>query len=634
MKSLLENLSIGAKLALGFGLVLLLTLIVGGTSIYGVSTLLERADKVQVAKELNQAVFDLNKASLDYIEAGDDQAHSHVKKIGVGLYKAFQQSLSVYTGKDSVRLVNEATALINEYEKTFEELVKSRNKLTNTATIGAKTRTDILSELDALTNDLRATSDKDVIISAIDTKNKMYKTVAEITSAVVKSKPIPTSIKEKDIPDLITSIRSIETTGKAATHQTKLIELFSSYTKLLDTNEPLTNTLNAQTDSLLTLTKKMNQTLEELSETQRSKSLSDGNSVNLLVISITIIAVIIGIVFAFVIRNLIAKPMQEVTAAVETIANGDLSQQFSTQRRDELGKLYNDVGRMSVTLNELISQTVSGVMSLSATSEQLEAISKHSQTMMQSQRDETDQVATAINEMSATVAEVARNAETAATAATNTDSMVNKGHSLVSTTVDEIGNLAEDLNLTSATMEALKQRSDNVGNVLEVIKAVAEQTNLLALNAAIEAARAGEAGRGFAVVADEVRGLASRTQDSAKEIEELIIQLQNGAQESLDKIQVSREKSTQNADNARSLVTLFNDIREQMGHVQDMNQQIATASEEQSHVAEEINHSIENVRQLADQTSEGSQESVVAVNTLKTLSTELNTLSARFKTKS
>lgn len=462
----------------------------------------------------------------------------------------------------------------------------------------------------------------------------MYKTVAEITSAVVKSKPIPISIKEKDIPDLITSIRSIETTGKAAPHQTKLIELFSSYTKLLDINEPLTNTLNAQTDSLLTLTKKMNQTLEELSETQRSKSLSDGNSVNLLVISITIIAVIIGIVFAFVIRNLIAKPMQEVTAAVETIANGDLSQQFSTQRRDELGKLYNDVGRMSVTLNELISQTVSGVMSLSATSEQLEAISKHSQTMMQSQRDETDQVATAINEMSATVAEVARNAETAATAATNTDSMVNKGHSLVSTTVDEIGNLAEDLNLTSATMEALKQRSDNVGNVLEVIKAVAEQTNLLALNAAIEAARAGEAGRGFAVVADEVRGLASRTQDSAKEIEELIIQLQNGAQESLDKIQVSREKSTKNADNARSLVTLFNDIREQMGHVQDMNQQIATASEEQSHVAEEINHSIENVRQLADQTSEGSQESVVAVNTLKTLSTELNTLSARFKTKS
>ena len=634
MKSLLENLSIGAKLALGFGLVLLLTLIVGGTSIYGVSTLLERADKVQVAKELNQSVFDLNKASLSYIELGDDQAHSHVKKIGVGLYKAFQQSLSVYTGKDSVRLVNEATALINEYEKTFEELVKSRNKLTSTAAIAAKTRSDILSELDALTNDLRATSDKDVIISAIDTKNKMYKTVAEITSAVVKSKPIPTSIKEKDIPDLITSIRSIETTGKAATHQTKLIELFSSYTKLLDTNEPLTNTLNTQTDSLLTLTKKMNQTLEELSETQRSKSLSDGNSVNLLVISITIIAVIIGIVFAFVIRNLIAKPMQEVTAAVETIANGDLSQQFSTQRRDELGKLYNDVGRMSVTLNELISQTVSGVMSLSATSEQLEAISKHSQTMMQSQRDETDQVATAINEMSATVAEVARNAETAATAATNTDSMVNKGHSLVSTTVDEIGNLAEDLNLTSATMEALKQRSDNVGNMLEVIKAVAEQTNLLALNAAIEAARAGEAGRGFAVVADEVRGLASRTQDSAKEIEELIIQLQNGAQESLDKIQVSREKSTQNADNARSLVTLFNDIREQMGHVQDMNQQIATASEEQSHVAEEINHSIENVRQLADQTSEGSQESVVAVNTLKTLSTELNRLSARFKTKS
>lgn len=634
MKNPFENISIGLKLVWGFGLVLLLTLVVAIAGFVGVDTLLERAHKVQLSNQLNSIVLDLRDQRKLYLDKGSKDAYQDVVNLESTLSKQFQDSFNLYTGEGSLALVKQASSALDQYTLTFEEVHTFRQDWGNTGKTAAGIRNEIKSQADQLIDSLSNSSDTNAVTTTLRMSNELADTMLIITRSVGQGQPIPQDIINVRIPKIAAEMEQLQLTGQSQAIQLKIAGLFETYQALLALNPPLTLKLNKGSEKLVSLATTITNKLEDLKELQQVKSAEDGAQVRTLLISTTIAAIIMGLFFAWFIRRMIVTPMNDVTLALESISAGDLTQSYSTERRDELGKLYNDIGKMSLTLNKLISEVVSGVLNLSSTSEQLETITKNSQSRMQSQRDETDQVATAINEMSATVAEVARNAETAASATTKTDTIVNQGSAMVNDTATQISNLATELNNTSQTMETLKERSDNVGNVLEVIKAVAEQTNLLALNAAIEAARAGEAGRGFAVVADEVRGLASRTQDSAKEIEDLIHQLQSGAQESLEKIQTSRDLSINNAEQAKSVVTLFDNISQEMGHVQDMTQQIATAAEQQSHVSEEISSSVENVRQLADQTTEGATESAMAVSNLKALSLELKALTERFKTKS
>ncbi|PYF84689.1 methyl-accepting chemotaxis protein [Marinomonas alcarazii] len=633
MKNPFENLSIGLKLVCGFGLVLLLTLIVAIAGFLGVDMLLERAHKVQLSNQLNSIVLDLREQRKLYLSNGSEDAYHGVINIETDLSKQFKDSFNIYTGETSLAIVKEASSALDKYILAFEEVHTFRQDWGNTGKKAAGIRNEINTQADQLIDSLSGSSDINAVTTTLRMSRELSDTMLIITTSVAKGNPIPLNIINVRIPKIASEMEKLQLTGQSQAIQQKINELFKTYQGLLALNPPLTLKLDNGTQKLAELATTITDKLEDLKALQQVKSAEDGAKVRMLLIWVTIAAIFMGLFFAWFIRRMIVTPMNDVTLALESISAGNLTQSYSTERRDELGKLYNDIGKMSLTLNKLISEVVSGVLNLSSTSEQLEVITKNSQSRMQSQRDETDQVATAINEMSATVAEVARNAETAASATTATDKIVDQGSAMVNQTATQISNLAIELNNTSQTMETLKERSDNVGNVLEVIKAVAEQTNLLALNAAIEAARAGEAGRGFAVVADEVRGLASRTQDSAKEIEDLIHLLQSGAQESLDKIQTSRDLSINNAEQAKEVVALFASINMEMGHVQDMTQQIATAAEQQSHVSNEISSSVENVRQLADQTTEGAAESAMAVSNLKALSLELNALTQRFKIK-
>ncbi|WP_175404914.1 methyl-accepting chemotaxis protein [Marinomonas sp. FW-1] len=633
MKNPFENLSIGLKLVCGFGLVLLLTLIVAIAGFLGVDMLLERAHKVQLSNQLNSIVLDLREQRKLYLSNGSEDAYHGVINIETDLSKQFKDSFNIYTGETSLAIVKEASSALDKYILAFEEVHTFRQDWGNTGKKAAGIRNEINTQADQLIDSLSGSSDINAVTTTLRMSRELSDTMLIITTSVAKGNPIPLNIINVRIPKIASEMEKLQLTGQSQAIQQKINELFKTYQGLLALNPPLTLKLDNGTQKLAELATTITDKLEDLKALQQVKSAEDGAKVRMLLIWVTIAAIFMGLFFAWFIRRMIVTPMNDVTLALESISAGDLTESYSTERRDELGKLYNDIGKMSLTLNKLISEVVSGVLNLSSTSEQLEVITKNSQSRMQSQRDETDQVATAINEMSATVAEVARNAETAASATTATDKIVDQGSAMVNQTATQISNLAIELNNTSQTMETLKERSDNVGNVLEVIKAVAEQTNLLALNAAIEAARAGEAGRGFAVVADEVRGLASRTQDSAKEIEDLIHLLQSGAQESLDKIQTSRDLSINNAEQAKEVVALFASINMEMGHVQDMTQQIATAAEQQSHVSNEISSSVENVRQLADQTTEGAAESAMAVSNLKALSLELNALTQRFKIK-
>ena len=631
MKKFLENRLIGTKLGLGFGSVLILALIVGMAGISGVNTLLDRADKVRLSNELEDALVNARIAREHFMLSGSTEDKNILINRTETLGSFLTKAKTLYNGADIREIVKKTDLDLTEYKKAISTLAEARQKWDAVDNNASTIRGKIFDNYSDIIKQLNQNNDTDALILAQDISRSWYALTFAINDYVSKKENIPLKLMTTDFQAIVAATQQLAVPDELNNKKQETLSLLNQYDTLGKNNPAVNKELMTAKDNIMAIASRMAKSIDSITVLQEQRSKEDGNAISLIVTTVTAIAILMGIFFALFIRHMIVTPMKDVMTAVEKIASGDLTQQLHTDRKDELGQLYNNIGSMSTTLNTLISEVISGVLNLSSTSEQLESISKQSQKMMLSQKDETDQVATAINEMSSTVAEVARNAETAAEATTEANKIVNQGNQMVSGVVTSIGSLASDLTATSKSMEHLKTRTDNVGNVLEVIKAVAEQTNLLALNAAIEAARAGEAGRGFAVVADEVRGLASRTQSSAKEIEDLIIELQNGAQDSLEKMLTSRDLSTRNAEQAKEVLTLFSNISKQVGYMQDMGLQIATASEEQSQVSEEINRSVENVRLLADDTAEGSAESVRAVSNLRTLSHQLKSLTERFK---
>lgn len=247
------------------------------------------------------------------------------------------------------------------------------------------------------------------------------------------------------------------------------------------------------------------------------------------------------------------------------------------------------------------------------------------------QQRETEQVATAMNEMTATVMEVSNNAEQAAESTGQADTQAQEGRQVVNDTVESINLLAKEVDSAANVIHELEQNSDSIGSVLEVIRGIAEQTNLLALNAAIEAARAGEQGRGFAVVADEVRSLASRTQQSTQEIQSMIERLQSGAQRAVEVMATSRTRAQSSVEKSEKAGDSLTVITEAMSNIMAMNTQIAEASKQQSEVAEEINQNIVNISTIAEESASSTSELSQSNIALAELSSKLQGLVGQFK---
>ena len=345
---------------------------------------------------------------------------------------------------------------------------------------------------------------------------------------------------------------------------------------------------------------------------------------------VVIVFVCIGIVL-MIFSRFVFNPMRDLMSNMERAAAGDLTVNVKLNGLSEIVVLSAALIKFIGSVRDQVQDINHNSDSLSTAAEELSIITGEASAGIQKQQSETAQVATAINQMSATVQEVAQHADAAADAAKGADLETTKGKEVVQNSMQQISLLASDIEQAMNVIRKLESDSDNIGSVMDVIKGIAEQTNLLALNAAIEAARAGEQGRGFAVVADEVRVLASRTQESTREIHEMIERLQAGARAAVSAMSESQERAQSTVEQASEATDSLETITEAVKNISQMNTQIASAAEEQSAVAEEINKSINNISEVAEKTAHGSAQTAKSSETLAQLALTLQKAVSKFK---
>lgn len=350
----------------------------------------------------------------------------------------------------------------------------------------------------------------------------------------------------------------------------------------------------------------------------------------LIVVAIIVASLILTLVLAMALTRSIVQPIQQALGVARTIASGDLTAPIAYQGKDEPAQLLAALATMQDNLRTTIRGISDSSQQLASAAEEMSSVMEESTRSLQAQNDEIELAATAVTEMSAAVDEVASNAVSTSEASRASDADSQHGHQQVTETIESIQGLVSEVMNASTQAQGLATQAQDISKVLEVIRGIAGQTNLLALNAAIEAARAGEAGRGFAVVADEVRSLAQRTQDSTQEIEEMISGIQTGTQNAVGAMQNSASRAEQTLQRASGAGQALEKITAAISQINQRNLVIASAAEQQSLVAREVDRSLVNIRDLSTQTAAGATQTSAASQELSRLAVDLNGLVTRF----
>ncbi len=410
----------------------------------------------------------------------------------------------------------------------------------------------------------------------------------------------------------------------------QLIEL--SHNNQLESMQQLLNT------ELLTSAEKINGLLNQLVEinTQYSSAADQDAAEQYttafnLVVTLLVLASALTLLFAWRLIRSITLPIANALHAAETIAEGDLTQPITVDGRDEAGRLLQAMLTMQEKLRDTLQRISASAGQLASAAEELNSVTDESARGLTQQNNEIEQAATAVNEMTSAVEEVARNAVSTSEASQNATQSAGDGRDMVQETVAAIERMTGDVQSTASLIGDLANESRDIGKVLDVIRGLADQTNLLALNAAIEAARAGEAGRGFAVVADEVRALAHRTQQSTSEIERMIGSIQSGTEHAVDSMRNSTERAESTLTIARNAGQSLDTINSAINEINERNLVIASAAEEQAQVAREVDRNLVNIRDLSVQSTTGANQTRSASSELSILAVDLNNLVTRFQ---
>jgi methyl-accepting chemotaxis protein len=638
MNSWFGNISVNLKLGLGFGLVLVLTSILALTGWTSLGGLIDRSNWMSDITQLNASLTKLRIVRLQYMLANGDESVAQNVQTSLDAFVAQQQKLlDSFKSPDNVKLLNEQKAVITAYQQSLNKM-REAYRAGNAARQVMGDKADIANaQIDALDSSVQQTPDNPERFTQYQAvthaKQEFQLARYEVRGYTGNVNADTEARAAAQIEKAINGLKGLGAAfgGSQQVALSALESALGTYRSAVQNYKAANANIVAARAEMTTQGADIVTISDKLYDIQLTRRDAESAQARSLQLISTLLALLVGIVAALVITRQITRPIQETLAVVERIASGDLSHNIQVTRRDELGVLQQGIQRMGTTLRELISGIRDGVTQIASAAEELSAVTEQTSAGVNSQKIETDQVATAMHEMTATVQEVARNAEQASQAAADADGQARAGDKVVAEAIAQIERLAAEVARSTDAMSHLQQESNKIGSVMDVIKAVAEQTNLLALNAAIEAARAGEAGRGFAVVADEVRGLAQRTQKSTEEIEGLVAGLQNGTQQVAAVMNNSRSLTDSSVELTRKAGVSLENITRTVSNIQSMNQQIAAAAEEQSAVAEEISRSIINVRDVSEQTATASDETAKSSVELARLGSQLQQMVSHFR---
>jgi methyl-accepting chemotaxis protein len=643
------NLGMAKKLGVGFVLVLLLTAVVAAIGVWSLQTISQRFDGLKQMSSLNSGLLKVRLLEQEYALHGNPKTADALRE-GVDGLVALANQLKAGSAAN-VPVMTDVEQSLAAYRKAFDEFVSLSQAKDLALEMASWSVSSVANNLDVLqagladdgAYTLKDSEGKDGA-QFIEQANQvsqvsrlMLQAMNEARVRLDQSRKGDDSAgqgKIEQASQALTQAEQLKTTVKDEGYQTVLNEVTGHIASFNDKLAEYTGLLEQEKTVYLQLHQRAGQVVERVDQAYGAEDQSMQTELqknSLLIIGSSALALLVGLIAAWVITRLIVAPLRSVIRVAQQIASGDLSGTVEVTRRDEIGQLMQAMQQMGAGLSQIVSGLQAGIEQLATSAQSLSAVTEQTNLEVSSQKEETEQVATAMNQMTATVHDVARNAEEAAQAAQTADGKVESGQHVVRQSMARIEQLADSANSASSSIESLSAEIQNIGTVLGVIKSVAEQTNLLALNAAIEAARAGEQGRGFAVVADEVRALAKRTQQSTEEIERLVSALRTAAQASVQQIQSSGELVKLAVSDALQTESALGSIAAAVSLIQQMNQQIAAAAEEQSSVAEEINRSVTSIRASADQSSVAMQGNAASSIELAQLGVELKGMVGHFR---
>jgi methyl-accepting chemotaxis protein len=643
------NLGMAKKMGVGFVLVLLLTALVAAIGVWSLQTISHRFDGLKQMSSLNSGLLKVRLLEQEYALHGNPKTADALRE-GVDALIALANQLKAQTAAN-VPVMNDVEQSLGAYRKAFDEFVSLSQAKDLALEMASWSVSSVANNLDVLQSGLaddgaytlKQSEGKDggqfieQASQVSQVSRLMLQAMNEARVRLDQSRKGDDSAgqgKIEQADQALAQAEQLKSTVKDEGYLTVLNEVsghiggfsekLAEYTGLLAQEKTVYEQLHQRAEQVMERVDQAYVAEDQSMQTELKKN-------SMLIIGSSALALLVGLIAAWVITRLIVAPLRSVIRVAQQIAAGDLSATVEVTRRDEIGQLMQAMQQMGAGLSTIVSGLQAGIEQLASSAQSLSAVTEQTNLEVSSQKEETEQVATAMNQMTATVHDVARNAEEAAQAAQTADGKVESGQQVVRQSMARIEQLADSATSASSSIESLSAEIQNIGTVLSVIKSVAEQTNLLALNAAIEAARAGEQGRGFAVVADEVRALAKRTQQSTEEIERLVSALRSAAQSSVQQIQNSGELVKLAVSDALQTESALGSIAAAVSLIQQMNQQIAAAAEEQSSVAEEINRSVTSIRASADQSSLAMQGNAASSIELAQLGVELKGMVGHFR---